>query len=510
VIVEKALKETSATKQDIITSVESLRPVMNAFWTVQFSDPHKAITFDEMHANDHGLGGKHFFPQAKLFVSKLGANARQQIDNQMRIFPPWSGLKIEEKVMNVHFSDANKFRDILKMFIFASHNVLTETESPLGYSLLCCLRAYLELTMWEALEVHTEETIASGRAAVKRFGKLVASHSNKLSDADVYENYDFPKFHAQDHGFGDIEQKGVLRNYTTRLFERLHGPLKLWYQRRTDFKNVAPQILQNEHFSLASSIIRSRIDASKAASEEELQPDDKDAMDAPPRSPNTYTFNNVYLGATQKRCSIDDIENTHGGEPAFHQFRSRFEKSLNEILSQDDSPIHIQNAQGLSVTANDLITEHRFLKASYESLVDWQAHTDLLRCNPVFWGKERFDCVFLNTGSQPSFARLLFVFTYQVKASKDVIIPSGQTQVLIPMALVQPFTEIKKLRKKDKDLCLYRLQEKPLEKAIFVPARSIIRGAYIVPEGLTEKNFLVVDLVDTDMFLHVNMMYCRS
>ena len=60
------------------------------------------------------------------------------------------------------------------MFIFASHNVLTETESPLGYDLLCCLRAYLEITMWEALEVHTEETIASGREAVKRFGKLVA------------------------------------------------------------------------------------------------------------------------------------------------------------------------------------------------------------------------------------------------------------------------------------------------------------------------------------------------
>jgi hypothetical protein len=59
------------------------------------------------------------------------------------------------------------------MFIFISHNVLTEKESPHGYHLLCCLRAYLDLTMWEALEVHTEETIASGRKAVKRFGKLV-------------------------------------------------------------------------------------------------------------------------------------------------------------------------------------------------------------------------------------------------------------------------------------------------------------------------------------------------
>lgn len=60
------------------------------------------------------------------------------------------------------------------MFIFISHNILTEKESPHGYRLLCCLRAYLDLTMWEALEVHTEETIASGRKAVKRFGKLLS------------------------------------------------------------------------------------------------------------------------------------------------------------------------------------------------------------------------------------------------------------------------------------------------------------------------------------------------
>jgi hypothetical protein len=59
------------------------------------------------------------------------------------------------------------------MFIFVSHNILTETESPHGYRLLCCLRAYLDLTMWEALEVHTDETIAAGRKAVDRLGKLL-------------------------------------------------------------------------------------------------------------------------------------------------------------------------------------------------------------------------------------------------------------------------------------------------------------------------------------------------
>jgi hypothetical protein len=35
-----------------------------------------------MHANDHGLGGKHFWPQAKEFVQQLGPKAAKQIDDQ--------------------------------------------------------------------------------------------------------------------------------------------------------------------------------------------------------------------------------------------------------------------------------------------------------------------------------------------------------------------------------------------------------------------------------------------
>ena len=94
-----------------------------------------------------------------------------------------------------------------------------------------------------------------------------------------------------------------------------------------------------------------------------------------------------------------------------------------------------------------------------------------------------------------------------MKASEDIIVPNSQNEVTVPIALVQPFTEITTLRKQDKDLRLHRLQIKPREKAIFVPARSIIRGAYIIPEGLTEKTSLVVDIVNTDMFLCINNMY---
>lgn len=73
---------------------------------------------------------------------------------------------------------------------------------------------------------------------------LYKAHVNKLAANGVHRSFDFPKLHAQTHVFDDIEQKGVLRNYSTRLFERLHGPLKLWYQRRTNFKDVAHRVSQ--------------------------------------------------------------------------------------------------------------------------------------------------------------------------------------------------------------------------------------------------------------------------
>lgn len=84
--------------------------------------------------------------------------------------------------------------------------------------------------------------------------------------------------------------------------------------------------------------------------------DDKDAEDAEPQSQDTNTFNNIYLGATQKPRSISDIENAYVEDPAFNQFQSRLEKSLNEILHRDDSPIQIQNTQGLLVTANNFVS----------------------------------------------------------------------------------------------------------------------------------------------------------
>jgi hypothetical protein len=59
------------------------------------------------------------------------------------------------------------------MIIFMAQNVLSRTNSELGYLLLCCTRCYVDLDIYAALEVHTEDTIAAGRDALSRFSMLM-------------------------------------------------------------------------------------------------------------------------------------------------------------------------------------------------------------------------------------------------------------------------------------------------------------------------------------------------
>lgn len=49
------------------------------------------------------------------------------------------------------------------MIVYATHDILTEADCPIGYLLLRCVRLYIELDMYASLEVHTAETISSGR-----------------------------------------------------------------------------------------------------------------------------------------------------------------------------------------------------------------------------------------------------------------------------------------------------------------------------------------------------------
>jgi hypothetical protein len=56
-------------------------------------------------------------------------------------------------------------------------------------------------------------------------------------------------------------------------------------------------------------------------------------------------------------------------------------------------------------------------------------------------------------------------------------------------------------RQKDVDLGFYQVCAKPRQSSEFISVHSIVRGALIVDDPEWEGDLLVIDLVDTDMFL---------
>ncbi|KAJ7265517.1 hypothetical protein C8J57DRAFT_992587, partial [Mycena rebaudengoi] len=75
-------------------------------------------------------------------------------------------------------------------------------------------------------------------------------------------------------------------------------------------------------------------------------------------------------------------------------------------------------------------------------------------------------------------------------------------------ALVQPMDAgTGQLTSKDKALGFYRVRAKPRQNSEFISVHSIVRGALLVPAGDRHGEYLVVDVVDEDMFLRLKSMY---
>jgi hypothetical protein len=128
---------------------------------------------------------------------------------------------------------------------------------------------------------------------------------------------------------------------------------------------------------------------------------------------------------------------------------------------------------------------------NYESMVDWKLTTDLLRCNESFFGSKRHDHVIVKLEHSHFFARLLHLFEVTVGRQ------------LYPLAYVESYCRPSgPMRRKDKDLGLYRLQLKAKRYEI-ISLESVVRGALLVPDSDNPEEYLVVDTIDSDMFLRM-------
>ncbi|KAF8833931.1 hypothetical protein BDN67DRAFT_992758 [Paxillus ammoniavirescens] len=435
----EAREQDRADQKEVILIARGLRDVDNSLNTVACADAHQATSWDRLHANLEGLFGDHLWGVLQYLLNEMGRETVSKVDENFTAMPRWHNLNHFNQVVDISFNDGSKHEDISKLVIFACHGILTEDTNKTSYLFLRCIRAYLEFDMFTALENYQEKT------------------------KELAKNWNFPKNHSCMHIFDDIEAKGVTRNYNTKPNEKMHGPLKTSYQQRTNFKNVAEQILNVDHCQLSAQWLWCKIEDYDAYMQQ-VQELDQDAKESE-RHPEQEFFH-VWMGAAKKTASFEAIE--------------------------------LRNAGGkrIALSAQHKVIEYSFLKVNFESMVDWCQQTDYLRCSPEFHGSPHYDCVIINTQRGCIFSRLVFLFKIWV-GNEDY-----------PLALVHTYDAPTGLQtQKDKHLNFWQVHKKPRVLAEIFLVESIIRGVALVEDFVKPGDFLVINSVDTDMFLRMQAMH---
>ncbi|KAK0434530.1 uncharacterized protein EV420DRAFT_1623783 [Desarmillaria tabescens] len=460
---------------------------------------------------DDGLFGHHLRGELVRRIKALGHAYASQADNQVQKFPRWRDLNhFESGFMAVTFTDGTKYEDLSKQIIFVTHNILSETQDSHGYHLLKCIRSYLVLNVYAGFTLHTESSIKALREESTKFGKLIKEYQELTRTvSEKPKSWNFPKVHSHRHLPDDILAKGVSRNYDTKPNENMHGPLKDAYQLRTNFKEVAEQILRIDSWCNAAGFIQQQIDVQDELLKawQDSQQADEEIEDEMEEQLHDYSGKATLHGNRGKgggMMSIKELMDSKREDIAFKKFSEKLSKYVKDLFKDLPHVVPVVNGnkfQFEQFIGDEKIWLYGTIKVNYESTVNWTLLTDILRCSPNFHNHPRYDCVIVKDDDGPYFAQLVQVFTCNI-GGKD-----------FPLALIQPFTEAVSLTtaKLDEDLGFYRVSAKKRDECIFISIYSIIRGALLVEDfgfnrGSTNqsnqsKEYLVVDVVDEDMYL---------
>ncbi|KAG2139767.1 hypothetical protein DEU56DRAFT_871106 [Suillus clintonianus] len=378
-------KETAEEREEVLKAY-GLHDVLNSFWALSSTDVHRALSWDKLHFHSGGEWSDHLWVELQKHIN--------------------------------------------------------EAVCPLRYLLLRCVCLYLELDMYASLEVHTSETISSGRHTHCAFSALLQRYIDKTAD-ESNKNWNFPKLHMDVHIFDDPNEK-------------MHGSLKDSYLLCTNFCDVAEQILCINTWQVVADCIHRRL-FKFDEHQHQVHNSEEDflvnVIDCPIISA-TNVFH-VKLGSKQQSQTFDVIEVAHRDDQAFGDFHIKLNDFLNTLLPSLNVPL--PSGKHIHLRGTDEITEYCFIHINYKSMVDWCQHTNYLRCSPLFFGSPRFDCVFIRlTENKVILGRLIFCFECQVEDRR------------FPLALIHPFDSPTGLcLRKDKDLNFFRVRVGPRAQAWF-------------------------------------------
>ncbi|KAI9445742.1 hypothetical protein BJY52DRAFT_1194069 [Lactarius psammicola] len=429
-------------------SKHGIRDVNNVFWLVNNSDPHHALFFDRLHSNNAGLFGHHLWQRFKDLVSRnRDAAAKRPTPLHSLRFgraPRWRGLTTSPEVMKVSFTDGAKFEDISKVVVFAAQNIIQRSEDKKGGSYYSAYEAFPVLGLLLSFEVHTEKTIMLGGMNWRGPTLNYLWHRRKLRLQG--QRLELPQ---------DARVGPQLRRYRSeRCFTQLQHeaeretsrpPIRKLYN-RTNFKNVASQILNRKHLGFVAALIRNQIDEldldaaarEQATNDTDLEPDPDE------------------LGSTQAQ-HIGETRRLYAGVV---------------ILRSQQRPVTLEAVGDLTAqnpTFKNFLFSHQALCA-LNSKADDQVDESF----PM--AAERHD--FLKS-----------VNTHFAWYDPLDIIPTGQSRV------------------SDRDLRLRRLRARQSTEFFF--AQSIVRGAPLIQDFAKLGDYFVMDVVDHtgDLFLRCDEIF---
>ncbi|KAK0494333.1 hypothetical protein EDD18DRAFT_1107358 [Armillaria luteobubalina] len=455
----------------------------------------------------------HLLKEIKKRMIKLGSSYTQLADELLQAFPSWKDLyHFKQGFMNVTFTDGRKYEALSKL-IFIAHAIFMAANDPIGYILLRALHVYMELDIYASLTLHTSDTLQDGQARTPIFASVIEeykkatqneykamqqtlTHTDTIPKEKKLKCWNFLKAHSHQHLFDDIEAKGIMLNYNTKPNESMHGSFKELYQHHTNFKNVDEQEGDEDDKGETG-------DSNK----------DKLAPTSSTSSKADYAATASLHGGHGKgggKLSIAEVKAKAVDDSDFHDFlnhlsshmKKHFESHPEELPSDNGVPAEFD-----SFKCQDQILLYGMIKVNYSSVVDWSFTTDILRCSPSFNYHPHYDFVLLDTNQGPMFVQLVLIFKCVVH------------EKVYPLMLVQPFKEaIGPITKKDHDLGFYRVRTRMKGDPLIVSIYSIIRGALLIEDIVMNrtnnrgermtKDYLVVDMIDADMFLQMqNLSY---
>ncbi|KAK0492034.1 hypothetical protein EDD18DRAFT_1080209 [Armillaria luteobubalina] len=507
------LYDQAQEKGDSILQSSGLQDVENVFWSIEQSDPYRAVSWDRLHAYHLGLF-KHLLLRLLEHVENIQGpdkcKAKVIIDEFIANFPRWQNLIHFPNVTTFDFSDALKFENMSK----ASFILISYYDTYCLSSKYCLLHIlYLELDMYTSMDVHMEKSIEEGRQLLGVFEANLKAYSQATDDI-VWKNvtsWSIPKVHTQQHLFDDIIAKGVTKNYNTKVNECMHGPLKEAYQTRTNFKNVADQILMTDHRYGIAMKLRQRMDHNKKHQKEAMASVEQETKVSSKAKHHNRQMQNIQpldskaslhsLRFTPRDPrTLEELEAAFHSDPAYECFRIRLGLFMTTFLNMVEKGT-VAAGKYIQYRPNDIIRIYHTLTVNYQSLVNFKKSTDLLRCSPSFYNHPRYDGVIINTDEGVYIGRLVQLFECEYLEQR------------YPLALVHPFditvTDGRQhwKHRRDKDLGFYRIRAHPRVYSQFVSIYAIICGVLLVEDNSSDlsngQDYFVVDTVDADIFFRM-------